>query len=246
MNISIIVTTYADKIKFAKPCLESIGNWKQPHHELIVVCHDANDEMYKFLVENKKIDKLIFSPHNHGHLRGVNLGVASSKHPVFFNICHDMIIGPDILDYCGDLIKDKTGIVGWHWRGNGVFWHDLYLDYTIREKKLPDFLINPMEKAGFLKILIESPWFWTCNTSFFGMRKTLWEKIKGFNTDDFQHGYADDFLTYAVLNKGFNSVNIPEKYYNPKYFDSLTRCFWHRIGIERAKKNTHQCLVKFL
>ena len=92
-----------------------------------------------------------------------------------------------------------------------------------------------MKKNNVKNVVPNENWIWCCNTSFFGIRTDLFNSIGGFNQKDFKHGYADDYITYQLLEKKYNILNLSKNSY--KNFDSLSRCKWHRIGIKLSKKS---------
>jgi hypothetical protein len=247
MKVSIVLTTYGDHLDNARSCLGAISGWKKDC-ELVVACHDAGPALADYLSHEKLIDKLIWTPDGFGHLRGVNLAVLAASEPFVFNVTHSMIVGDGVLAACAETLKEEnTGLVGWHWRGRGIRWKGDGLQYTMREPRMREELLTPTLRLGRVLHALGGPvWMWCCNTSFCGFRKSVWEEVGGFNTSDFVHGLADDYLTYAVVNTGRNSVNIPERFYRPECFLSRRYKLWHRHGLERVRSEAPPCLVKHL
>ncbi|MSR59286.1 MAG: hypothetical protein EXS05_16855 [Planctomycetaceae bacterium] len=61
-------------------------------------------------------------------------------------------------------------------------------------------------------------WLQLCNTSFFGARKAVIEKIGGGFGPEYAHYWADDFLCYAVLDQGLDVRHFDGKFRCGPYF----------------------------
>jgi hypothetical protein len=261
MEISISFTTHSDKTKFAEASLLCISQWKNQNHQLIVTCHDASKDMISLLnyYKNKKtIDDLFFTSSNFGHLRGVNFCLEKAKGKYFFNINHDVLVkNKCVVDDCRSLLQEeKNGMVGWFWIGNGCYWVGDKLNFTLRNNKIekndlyndPIDLINAIKINKIKNVIPNESWAWCCNTSFFGIRTNLFKSLGGFSTKDFKHEYADDYLTYQLLERKLNVLDLPKHIYNYNYFDSMTRCKWHDLGLRLEKKESKKSfyLNKFI
>lgn len=216
-TISIAVTTYAGQSFYTHACLEGIREWKSDRHELIVAAHDSSLllEFYlKACAKDGLIDRLIFTPPGYGHTNGVNRCFAKARGDVLFNIANDIVIGPSIVGACSHQLENDPalGIVGWFWYSNGNFWKgDQVTSYRLRDERKPDLEESkqqhirraPWFTGRAFKGLNGPKWIHQCNTAFFGIRREVWDKVGGFS-DAFRHYWADDFLSYAVLDQGLN------------------------------------------
>lgn len=226
-KISLIITTFGTDTLYSQACLESIRKWKNDHHEVIVVSHDESPLLRAYLEANVAdglIDKLLYAIPGHGHTRGFNLGLKYAQGETVFNISNDILIGPLLVDYCAwDLLYDKQlGMVGWHWYSDGVRWNSgKIVDYVLRS--VTDPYLSPQHETNIRNARwftgryfegIGGPyWLHVCNTSFFGMKRELLNYIGGFGKE-YTHYWADDFLSYAVLDQGLDV----------RHFDKCFRC----------------------
>lgn len=224
--ISIIVTTYGTDTLYTQACLEAIRRWKKGHHELIVVTHDESPLLQAYLeacLAEGLIDRLVYTSSGHGHTRGFNLGVSYTTADVVFNICNDIEIGPSLVDDCAHKLRrdPQLGIIGWHWYNEGTFWRDNRIaEYRLRNEDEPEMSKSEEENIR------AAPWFTgrtfaalngpkrlcLCNTSFFGIRRDLLDRIGGGFESRYTHYWADDFLNYAVLDQGLDVRHFEEKF----------------------------------
>ena len=242
MEVSISFTTYSNKVDLAEKSLFEISKWKNESHQFLVACHDATRKMKNLLdhYKSKKIiNDLFYTPSNFGHLKGVNLCLENARCEYFFNINHDVLVKDIcVINDCKDVLSDdKNGMVGWFWVGKGCYWEKDKLKFTLRNKKIqgnyfyddPKELTRALKKNNVKNVVPDQSWVWCCNTSFFGIKTSLFREIGGFNSQDFTHGYADDYITYQLLEKKVNVINMPKHLYKKCFFDSLTSCKWHKI-----------------
>jgi len=226
---SIIVTTWGGDTYYTQRCLASIGRWKTPWHELIVVVHDETPLLRLFLEHchaSGLIDRLFLAEAGHGHLRGVNLGMRVARHPYVFNINTDVVVGSGVVDDCALRLHDSPslGMIAWHYdwapHHEGTFWSADRLHSSLR---LRDGLARTPGRVDseHLRNIAAAPWFrgrvfravgdrriLCANTSFFGVRKRLWNRIGGFDWSRYPHLWADDFLCYAILESGHDIANL--------------------------------------
>lgn len=251
-RISIALTTYAHDTYYTHACLEAIRSWKTKRHEVLVACHDPSPLLEFYLracEEEGLIDRLIFTPSEYGHTKGVNLCFDYATGDVLFNIANDIIIGPSIVDDCAYKLQNnkQLGLIGWHWYSDGTFWNNNKINsYRLRDDTKPD--MSDVDEANIRK----APWFtgkafealggpkWIhlCNTGFFGIRKELWKKIGGFSTT-YRHYWADDFLNYAVLDQGLDISN-----FEPKFRKS---CYFHEFqysNVDVDDRHRHDDVIK--
>jgi GT2 family glycosyltransferase len=261
MKASISFTTYSDKTELAEKSLFNISLWKNNNFQLMVACHDCSNKMKKLLQhykEKKVINDLFFTPNNFGHLRGVNLCLEKAKGKYFFNINHDILVKNEcVINDCIKILDNKkVGMVGWFWVGNGCFWKKEKINFTLRSKyfKKNKIFDCPLELKQALvqnkikNVIPGGAWAWCCNTSFFGIKTKIFKSLGGFNTKSFEHKYADDYLTYQIIEKRLDVLDMPKHLYKEEYFDCMTRCKWHDLGIKIAKKESRPInyLTKFL
>ena len=224
--ISIVVTTYGTDTRYTQACLEAIRCWKNGHHELIVVTHDETPLLRAYLeacVAEGLIDRLVYTSPGHGHIRSFNLGVKYATADVVFNICNDLEIGPSLVDDCAHKLRHdpQLGMIGWHWYGEGAYWRDGRIaEFLLKNQDVPN--LPPTEEAN----IRAAPWFTgrafaslggakslcLCNTSFFGMRRDLLDSLGGGFGPQYPHYWADDFLSYAVLDQGLDVRHFEEKF----------------------------------
>lgn len=250
---SIIYTTYSDDIKNTFEYFERFKYWKNSKYEIIVVIHDENIlhiSYLEYLKSNNIIDKIIYTESNHGHLKGVHLGIKNASSENVFIVNNDIRISKYVLDYCIDRLNDpKVGIIGWHYDIDfeGTLWENDELNYKIRPNHNEEF--NESE----IKLIKESKWFTgkifdsighkrllVCNGSFLGTKKYLWNKFGGFDYDRFEHYFSDDMYGYAVLDNGYNIENLPKNCrcsQNQELFLSMSDYKWKNKNIINPNKN---------
>jgi predicted O-methyltransferase YrrM/GT2 family glycosyltransferase len=230
-KISLAVTTYRTQSYYTHACLESIRTWKTNQHELIVACHDQSLLLEFYLrscLQEGLIDTLLFTDHDYGHTRGVNLCFEKAQGELIFNIANDMLIGDAIVGDCAiKLARSSIGIVGWHWYSEGATWQsDGTLKHDLRDATDP-FLTSEHEgnirgSHWFTGKLFEGlggpKWIQLCNTAFFGMRKEVWDHIGGFDYEKYPHYWADDFLGYATLDQGLDVIHFDPEFRQRPYF----------------------------
>ena len=245
-QISIAVTTYGTQSLYTHACLESIRKWKNTRHELIVACHDPSLLLEYYLESCKKdglIDKLIYTPNNYGHTKGVNKCFAEASGDILVNIANDILIGPVIIDDCAyKLLHNKQlGLIGWHWYNDGTFWNNNnIIKYSLRDENKP--FLNETDKTniqnakwftGKLFNSIGPKWLQLCNTAFFVIKKSTWNIVGGFS-DIYHHYWADDFLNYAVLDQGLDVHSFESKFKHKSYFHEFQ---YDHIEIHDRRRN---------
>jgi GT2 family glycosyltransferase len=231
-RVSIVVTTYGSDTLYTQACLEAIRRWKAGHHELIVVTHDETPLLRAYLeacAAEGLVDRLVLAAPGHGHTRGFNLGVRYATADAVFHVSNDIEVGPALVDDCAHKLRHdpQLGLIGWHWYNEGTFWRDGRIaDYRLREEAAPD--MTPADEAN----VRAAPWFtgrafaalggpkWLClcNTSFFGARRALLDRVGGGFGPEYPHYWADDFLNYAVLDQGLDVRHFEEKFRAPDFF----------------------------
>lgn len=234
-RISIAVTTYSKQSYYTHACLEAIRPWKNDQHELIVACHDQSLLLEFYLKGCERdglIDQLLFTQPGYGHLRGVNLCFENASGEFFFNICNDMLIGDFLVADCANRLCDSSlGMIGWHWYDGGDCegerWRgDGSLEYNLRQEDSP--WLGERDEANIRQAhwftgktfeAVGGPkWIQLCNTSFFGIRRDLWRRLGGFDYQKYYHWWADDFLSYAVLDQGLDVLNLGSHFRRKPYF----------------------------
>jgi GT2 family glycosyltransferase len=229
---SLIVTTFQTDSFYTQACLEAIRRWKNAHHELIVVTHDESPLLRAYLdacVDEKLIGRLVFAESRHGHTRGFNLGVQYANADVVFNICNDILIGPSLLDDCAQQLRrdPQLGIIGWHWYNEGTFWRDGKIEtFALRDARKPELapehLSNiraaPWFTGKFFEGIGGTKWLQLCNTSFFGIRREVLDRVGGGFSPTYRHYWADDFLSYAVLDQGLDVRHFDRRFRHRDYF----------------------------
>lgn len=252
--ISLIVTTFSTDSYYTQACLESVRRWKHHHHELIVVTHDESVLLRAYLeacISDGLIDRLIYADHNHGHTRSFNLGASYAKGDVIFNICNDILIGPSIVDDCAWQLRndEQLGIIGWHWYNEGTFWKNGRIETaTLRNPNQPDLaprdLQNIEQAPWFTGRYFEGmggkKWIQLCNTSFFGIRRSVLDLIGGGFGSEYPHYWADDFLCYAVLDQGLDVRNFDKKFRHSEYFYEF-----QYANTDVADRHRHSDRVKY-
>jgi GT2 family glycosyltransferase len=248
-EVSLVVTTYGGETYHTQHCLGRIRQWKQPRHELIVVCHDETPTLRAFLELCRKIglvDELILAVPGHGHVRGVNLGFERASAPVVFNVCIDMRVGGDVVAECAERLRreENVGVVGWHYDWSpafeGTFWRGDALDHELR--RYDDSRVRGELDEEHVANIRSARWFTgrvfdaigtrriLCfNGSFFGVRKHVWDELGGFDERLYPGHWADDFFAYALLDRGLDVANIPAAYRcgaRKESFEALTDLGW--------------------
>jgi GT2 family glycosyltransferase len=246
-TVSIAVTTFGTQSYYTHRCLESIREWKERRHELIVACHDASPllEFYlKACAKDGLIDRLIFTPSNFGHTMGVNRCFAEARGHLLFSVANDIELGPVILDDCARrLARDpRLGLIGWHWYNDGTYWDgDRIVRYQLRDAQRPD--LDPANEHNIrtapwftgraFQALAGPKWLCLCNTAFFGIRREVWEAVGGFS-NTYRHYWADDFLNYAVLDQGLNIEAFPPKFRNDSHFHEIQ---YSNVDVEDRRRH---------
>ncbi len=244
--ISIAVTTYGTQSLYTHECLSAIRGWKTDRHELLVACHDASPLLEHYLracVKDGLIDRLIETPSGYGHTKGVNRCFADARGRWLFNIANDIAIGPAMVDECARRLADpQLGLIGWHWYNDGTFWDgDRITRYQVRDEARPR--LDPQDEQNIRR----APWFtgrtfvglgaplWLClcNTAFFGIRREVWESVGGFSPV-YEHYWADDFLNYAVLDRGLDVAAFPEVFRQDPYFREIQ---YAHVDVEHRRRH---------
>ncbi|MCA9039612.1 MAG: class I SAM-dependent methyltransferase [Planctomycetaceae bacterium] len=247
--ISIIVTTYKNDTLYTEACLEAIREWKSAHHELIVVVHDESPLLRAYLEachQDGLIDILVLAESEHGHTRSFNLGVQYANSDLIFNICNDILIGPEIIDDCAYQLRTDPhlGLIGWHWYSEGTCWKDGEVtQYSLRDQERPllaqEYLGRIYEAEWFTGRLfraIKGPkWLQLCNTAFFGARREVLEKVGGGFSKEFPHYFADDFLSYAVLDQGYDVRSFDPRFRVREHFHEFQ---YDNIDVEDRRRGT--------
>jgi GT2 family glycosyltransferase len=246
---SFVVTTYGGESAHTQQCLGRIRQWKSPQDEVIVVVHDESPTLRQFLELCRAlriVDRLVLAEPGHGHVRGVNLGFELARAETVFNVCIDMRVGGEVVAQCEKLLLsgENVGLVGWHYdwsaKTEGSRWRDGVLTFSLR--KLDDSLSGGRIIAEHENNIRAASWYtgrvfdsigtvrFTCvNGSFFAIRRSLWQRLGGFDERLYPVHFADDFLTYAVLDQGLDVVNIPQPFrcgVAPEDFLALTDLHW--------------------
>ena len=232
--VSIAVTTYGSQSFYTHGCLEAIREWKTERYEVLVACHDPSLLLEHYLRASAKeglIDRLIFTPSNHGHTKGINQCFAEARGRWLFSVANDIALGPAIVDDCARRLEDdpQLGIIGWHWHNDGTFWEgDRIVRYQLRDDDRPN--LEPGDEQNIrnahwftgrtFRGLGGPKWLCLCNTAFFGIRRVVWEAVGGFG-DVYRHYWADDFLNYAVLDQGLNVEAFASKFRNEHHFHEI-------------------------
>lgn len=252
---SIVVTTYGDETRYTQMCLQRIGEWKSPREQLIVVYHDASPLLRAYLESLSAagvIDVLLRAGSGHGHVRGVNLGFRHADAPYVFNISIDVMIGRGLVDGCVQRMQDdpRLGAIGWHYEwGAGHFgshWGRAGLQHAVRPAERDmDCRMGDELKEEYAMAVASAPWFTGrvfaavgrkrllfFNSSFFGIRKTLWNVLGGFDESRFPHYWAEDLLCYGILDQGYGIGNLPAHLGDgstPGLFRQTSELKWGRI-----------------
>jgi GT2 family glycosyltransferase len=246
---SFVITTYGGESAHTQKCLGRIRQWKTKRDEVILIVHDESPILRQFLELCRAlriIDRLVLAPPGHGHVRGVNLGVEPARAEVVFNICIDMRIGAEVVTECEQLLRSRpnVGMVAWHynWSANteGSQWKDGQLEFSLRKRD--DYSEGAMLAAEEVNNIRNAPWSTgrvlgsagtvriTCaNGSFFAIGRELWNRMGGFDERLYPGHFADDFLTYAILDQGLDVLNIPRRFRcgaAPDEFLALTELPW--------------------
>jgi GT2 family glycosyltransferase len=248
-ELSLVVTTYGSETANTQACLGRIRRWKKPGHEVIVVVHDESPTLRVFLELCRRlgiVDRLVLAERDHGHVRSVNLGFALSRAELVFNVCIDMRIGGNLVTDCAEILRTKpsAGMIGWHYDWSpdceGSAWRDGKLSTSLRRpdatmpggRLLEEHLRNIRSAAwqtGRTLGSVGDLRFTCCNGSFFGIRRDLWDRLGGFDERLYPIHFADDFLTYAVLDQGLDVLNVPSRYRcgrDPAELLALTDLAW--------------------
>lgn len=229
---SIIVTTYGTDTLYTQACLEAIRRWKRPHHELIVVSHDESPLLRAYLDACRAeglVDRLVLAVSGHGHTRGFNLGLRFASSDVVFHIANDLVIGPSLVDDCAQKLRSspELGLIGWHWHNDGTFWRNGRLvGHRVRDDQRPNMSAtdegNIRAAPWFTGRAFESLggplWICLCNTGFFGARREVLDRVGGGFAPTYKHYWADDFLSYAVLDQGLDISHFEAKFRQKGYF----------------------------
>jgi GT2 family glycosyltransferase len=260
---SIIVTTYGGETAHTQHCLGRIRRWKTPQDEVLVVVHDETPMLRQFLELCRSlriVDRLVLAKAEHGHVRGVNLGFALAKADIVFNVCIDMRVGGALMSECAELLRTQpnVGLIGWHydWSADmeGSRWRDGRLQFSLRKidstavagRLAPEHVENVRRAVWYTGRVFESVGevrFACVNGSFFGTHRRLWQRLGGFDERLYPIHFADDFLTYAILDQGLDVLNVPRRFRcgaEPDELSALTDLHWQNrvdpyAGIDRVE-----------
>jgi GT2 family glycosyltransferase len=257
--ISIVVTTYGTDTLYTQACLEAIRRWKNGHHEVIVVTHDETPLLRAYLeacAAEGLVDRLVYTSPGHGHTRSFNLGVKYATADVVFNIGNDIEVGPSLVDDCAHKLRNdrQLGMIGWHWRNEGTFWQDGRLvEYRLCNEAEPALGKNEEKNiraaawfTGRVFAALGGPKaLHLCNTSFFGMRRALLDRIGGGFGPQYSHYWADDFLSYAVLDQGLDVRHFEAKFRHADFLGEHQHRHTHVAG-RRRHDDALRCEGAFL
>ena len=138
---SIVVTTFGNETAYTERCLERIAAFKKCGPEVIVVLHDPSELLHGYLEYCSRsglIDQLVHAAPDHGHLRGVNLGMSKASRSVLINVNIDVEISLYVIDHCVRKLLDcpRTGAIGWYYDWGafhpGSFWEGDTLAFSVR------------------------------------------------------------------------------------------------------------------
>lgn len=250
---SIILTTWGKETLRSKEWFDRFDNWKNSDIEIIVVLHDET-LAHKLLMEHYKdsglIDKLIYAPTKHGHIRGLALASKYVTSDILAVINNDVLVSEQCINDCIDIMSDqKIGLLGWHYDNiehRATYWDVGNLNYTKRpnanetleEKEIAKIKAAPWFSGKVFTALKGEKRLLLPNGSFIFTRTSLWNELGGFCFDQSDHFFHDDWYSYGVLEKGYNIANVPTSWGNsskPEIFLSKTDYPWR--GIEDTSKN---------
>jgi GT2 family glycosyltransferase len=247
---SIVVTTYGGETAYTEQCLERIAAFKDSSPEVVVVVHDASpllNDYLEYCRDRGVVDHLVWAESGHGHLRGVNLGMARASRPVLINVNIDVEVSLYVIDHCVRTLLDepRIGLIGWHYRWGafhrGTQWRNGRLQFNVRYEDLYSDIKGELNEEH--RRNIQRAWWYTgrtfkaagsrrlvlCNTSFFAVRRAVWRHIGGFDWHTYHHAWADDFLCYALLEQGYDVLNLPTEVAGeqlPALFSCYTDLKW--------------------
>lgn len=192
MNLSIIIITHSNA-KIIGRCLEAVACQLQPNDEIIVLDNGSTDHTLS-IIKEKENDQIygISSDKNLGISRGRNSATQYSHNPFLFFLDSDIILANDAVEKIReDLMRYDAVIGGYTNHGKGLVWYREIKTRALSRKKVGDY-----------RRIVNRKKFTTLSGGFFGIRKEIFLKHKGFD-DNFEGGALEDIdLELRLLESG--------------------------------------------
>ncbi len=189
MNVSVVIPVYNEE-KYIAQCLESLMRQKVQADEIIVVNNNCTDNTIAIV---KQYPVRIENEHNQGMIFARNCGFNNAKCEIIARTDSDSIL-PDNwieeikLQFSNPEISALTG---------SFIFYDFFTDskfiYNSYQKYMNYFLKNHNVFIGSNMIL----------------RKSLWEKVKGYTCQDDKKVHEDIDLSIHLLLLGELIMNDP-------------------------------------
>lgn len=222
--ISIIIPCFNAK-KHIKRCFDSILRSKFPSFEVIVVDDGSTDSSVKLVKElTSSRVKLIENKKNLGPARARNIGAKKSQGRYLLFLDVDTEIKKDCLKAIVNKFEEdkKIGAIQANLDTAGHFLSYFGFPYEIKAEK-KEKLIFGASTAGM------------------GIRKKLFEKIKGFDEDYLIYGEDTD-LSWRIWLTGYQVLYLPQAKAYHFQKSSLNPETKYRVFYEGAKNNTSNIL----
>ncbi|MCB9202270.1 MAG: glycosyltransferase family 2 protein [Flavobacteriales bacterium] len=208
IKLSIVIVNYNGK-KYLKPCIESIhNNCLGLLYEIIVVDNASTDGSIKYLKKEFPEVVLLENYENIGFGKANNLGVQASKYDTILLLNNDTILIDKLSNKLLNLLnQDIVGCVG-------VKMLDSKKNYLVATGYFPSFC--RLVKLSFLnknlkneKNTVGVDWV---SGSFMLLKKNIFNKIKGFDSDYFM--YVEDVdLCMKIHKLGLQCLYFPDVKY---------------------------------
>ncbi len=216
-TLSIVIVNF-NGVKFLRYCLDSITKNLSISYEVIIVDNYSSDNSINVIKNEYDWVRLFELNTNIGFSKGNNFGVKRARGSVILLLNNDTILRTDVVAAINLLQNDqKVGLIGAKMVGaHGEYRHSagrfprpqriLMISKMLERREYfrkGNFPTRPFEK-GYPVDFVEG--------SFMLIRKSLWNKIGGFDESFFLYGEDVD-LCYRIKKAGFDIIYYPNVEY---------------------------------
>lgn len=215
IKYSVIIPTY-NRADLLKNCLEALVNQTvaKDNYEVIVINDGSRDNtnivVEAFCKNNSDLNFIYIAQENKGVSAARNRGIREAKGKIIFFTDDDCVVPKnwiETLAKCYEKYPDITGVGGWYKYSNKINNVSIYAQYTMywffrRYEVIADIRTQPICNNFFI-------WNPAGNTSNMSYRKSVLEKLGGFDEKMRIPGFDDWELKKRVLDLGRPLLYVP-------------------------------------
>ena len=234
MKISIIIPVYNSSLTL-KECLGAVFHSNKKNFETIIVSDNSPDDSVS--IAKKYNCKIIELPENKGPAFARNTGAKAATGDILLFIDSDVIIKNTALNYISDLFLEKTVDAI-----QGIYSHEPTYKSIATQYQMSYncYYIWPKNKK----------YASTMSTCCFSIRREIFKKLGGFNTNIKRASAEDEEFGYLLIDKGYKilisrEINVEHRVnYNTKYF--IKKKFYTYIDVmkEYLRNKTYVKKIK--